>query len=217
MSFIVSFSFVNCYFYTVKKEDELKKWVYILFFLFLAVSAGGQVVLIPPELPDSLAGRGDSIPHVELQPIQVKPHSRRYYRRKQRRYSRLVSIVNKVYPMAKLAAKKLEEYNKVYLTLKTERQRKKYIKQIQEDLMNEYGDEIKHMKISEGRVLMKLIDRETGHSSYAIIKEFRGGFTAFFWQTVARLFGNDLKVRYNPYGEDWMIENIVQQIDQGAI
>ncbi|GET30869.1 hypothetical protein SD074_30710 [Prolixibacter sp. SD074] len=119
--------------------------------------------------------------------------------------------------MAKLAAKKLEEYNKVYLTLKTERQRKKYIKQIQEDLMNEYGDEIKHMKISEGRVLMKLIDRETGHSSYAIIKEFRGGFTAFFWQTVARLFGNDLKVRYNPYGEDWMIENIVQQIDQGAI
>lgn len=119
--------------------------------------------------------------------------------------------------MAKLAAKKLEEYNNVYLTLKTERQRKKYIKQVQEDLMNEYGDEIKHMKISEGRVLMKLIDRETGHSSYAIIKEFRGGFTAFFWQTVARLFGNDLKVRYNPYGEDWMIENIVQQIDQGTI
>jgi hypothetical protein len=217
MSFIVPFCFVDCYFYTVKKEDELKKWLYILAFLFLAVSAGGQVVLIPPELPDSLAGRVDSIPHVQLQPIRVKPHSRRYYRRQQRRYSRLVLIVKKVYPMAKLAAKKLEEYNNVYLTLKTERQRKKYIKQVQEDLMNEYGDEIKHMKISEGRVLMKLIDRETGHSSYAIIKEFRGGFTAFFWQTVARLFGNDLKVRYNPYGEDWMIENIVQQIDQGTI
>jgi hypothetical protein len=217
MSFHVTFSFVDCYFYTEKKEDALKKWLYILVFMCVASTGHSQVVQVPPGLPDSLAGRVDSIPHVVLEPIRIKPHSRRYYRRQQRRYNRLVLIVKKVYPMAKLAAKKLKEYNKVYVTLKTERQRKKYIKQVQEDLMAEYGDQIKHMKISEGRILMKLIDRETGHSSYQIIKEFRGGFTAFFWQTVARIFGNDLKVRYNPYGEDWMIESIVQQINQGTI
>lgn len=194
-----------------------KRWLYILIFLFAPVIGQSQVVLIPPELPDSLAGRVDSIPHVVLAPIRVEPHSKRYYRRQARRYSRLVVMVKKTYPLAKLAAARLKEYNNVYVTLKTKQQRKKYIKQVQQDLMNEYGDQIKHMSISEGRILMKLIDRETGHSSYEIIKEFRGGFTAFFWQTVARLFGNDLKVRYNPYGEDWMIESIVEQINQGTI
>jgi hypothetical protein len=75
----------------------------------------------------------------------------------------------------------------------------------------------KKLKTSQGRILIKLIDRETGHSSFEIIKEFKGGFSAFFWQNVARLFGHNLKSEYDAINEDRMIEFIVWQIDAGLI
>ena len=119
--------------------------------------------------------------------------------------------------MAKVAAIKLAEYNRVYSTFKTERERKNYVKGVEKELFSEFEDEIRQMKVSEGRILIKLLDRETGNSSYEIIKEFKGGFSAFFWQSVARLFGHDLKAQYDPVMEDRMIENIVTQIDLGLI
>ena len=81
----------------------------------------------------------------------------------------------------------------------------------------EFEDEIRQMKVSDGRILIKLLDRETGASSFEIIKEFKGGFSAFFWQSVAKLFGHDLKAQYNPAKEDIWIECIIQQIDLGLI
>ena len=81
----------------------------------------------------------------------------------------------------------------------------------------EYENEIRTMTTSQGRILIKLIDRETGESSFDIIKEFKGGFSAFFWQNVARLFGHNLKSEYDAVNEDRMIEYIVWQIDAGLI
>jgi hypothetical protein len=134
-----------------------------------------------------------------------------------REYSLLELKVKKVYPMAKMAALKLKEYNRVYSNFKTERERKIYVKKVEKELFSEFEDEIKKMKVSEGRILIKLLDRETGNSSYEIIKEFKGGLSAFFWQSIARLFGHDLKAQYDPSKEDFWIEFIVNEIDLGLI
>ena len=83
--------------------------------------------------------------------------------------------------------------------------------------MKKYGPSIKKMSISDGRILIKLIDRETNHVSYDIIHEVKGGVPAVFWQGVARLFGNNLKAKYDPYGEDRQIEQIVRYIEMGLI
>jgi hypothetical protein len=159
----------------------------------------------------------DTSMHYFLKPIDIFPDKKDMKPRQLREYTLLEYKVKKVYPMAKVAAIKLAEYNRVYSTFKTERERKNYVKGVEKELFTEFEDEIRRMKVSEGRILIKLMDRETGNSSYEIIKEFKGGFSAFFWQSVARLFGHDLKAQYDPLKEDSMIENIVTQIDLGLI
>ncbi len=119
--------------------------------------------------------------------------------------------------MAKVAALKVAEYNRIYSNFKTERERKAYVKQAEKELFKDFEGEIRHMTMSEGRILIKLIDRETSQTSFEIIKEFKGGFNAFFWQTVAKIFGHDLKAEYDAKNEDQMIEYIVMQIDMGYI
>ena len=194
------------------------KWFCLLLFLvtpFLVVAqspAGkqGVEVISVPEMKDTSL-------HFELKPIDIYPDKRDMPPRKLREYTMLEMKVKKVYPIAKVAAIKLEEYNRVYSSFKTERERKNYVKRVEKDLFAEFEDELRQMKVSEGRILIKLLDRETGNSSFEIIKEFKGGFSAFFWQSIARLFGHDLKALYNPKTEDIMIEAIIMQIDLGII
>jgi len=152
-----------------------------------------------------------------LQDITVFPLPKNMSRREIRQYSALEIKVKKVYPIAKLAAIKIGEYNKVYLNFKTERERKNYVRNIEKELFAEYETEIRTMTVSQGRILIKLIDRETGRSSFEIIKEFKGGFNAFIWQSVARIFGHNLKSIYDAANEDRMIEYIIWQIDAGII
>lgn len=159
----------------------------------------------------------DSFPHIYLKEILIFPSPKERTPRQQRQYSSLEIKIKKVYPMAKVAALKVAEYNRIYLNFKKERERKEYVKKIEKELFSEFEEEIRHMSISEGRILIKLIDRETGKSSFEIIKEFKGGFSAFIWQTVARIFGHDLKSEYDAANEDRMIEYIVMQIDMGLI
>ena len=85
------------------------------------------------------------------------------------------------------------------------------------DLKAEFEGELKKLTIKQGIILVKLIDRETGATSYDLIKSLRGSFSAFIWQSMARLFGSNLKLEYDPYGEDYMIEEIVQQLESGQI
>jgi uncharacterized protein YicC (UPF0701 family) len=159
----------------------------------------------------------DSILHYDLKPIDIFPEKKDMKPKLLREYTLLEMKVKKVYPIAKVAAIKLAEYNRVYSSFKSERERKKYVKEVEKDLFREYEQELRTMKVSEGRILIKLLDRETGNSSYEIIKAFKGGLSAFFWQSVAKLFGHDLKAQYDPALEDRMIEYIILQIDLGMI
>lgn len=83
--------------------------------------------------------------------------------------------------------------------------------------MNDFEDDVKNLTITQGRILLKLIDRETGNTTYLILQDLKGNFSAVFWQTVARVFGSNLKSEYDPKGEDHLIEQIVQMIEAGQL
>jgi hypothetical protein len=172
---------------------------------------------VPYQFKGYSAGIIDSLPHIYLKEIIIFPDQARWTKRQQHQYTVLEMKVRKVYPMAKVAALKVAEYNRIYSNFKTERERKAYVKQAEKELFRDFEGEIRHMTMSEGRILIKLIDRETSQTSFEIIKEFKGGFNAFFWQAIAKIFGHDLKSQYDAQNEDQMIEYIVMQIDMGLI
>lgn len=134
-------------------------------------------------------------------------------KQKKRYYSKLEKKVRKVYPFSLEASKLYEKYKKIYDSLGKTRDTKKIMKLAQKELIKKHAPELKKLTISEGRILLVLIDRQIGISSYDLIKEFRGGVQAFFWQGIAKLFKNDLKDRYQPSKRDWAIESIVKQIE----
>ena len=135
----------------------------------------------------------------------------------QKQYNKLVRHVLKVYPYAKLAGIKFREYQPVLDAQKSNSARKKYMKKIEDELWKAYGNEIKNLTYTQGQILIKLIDRETEKSGYVLLKELRGGVRAFFYQGFAKLWGYNLKTEYDPSGEDWMIEYIVQKIERGEL
>ncbi len=195
------------------------KWLSLCLFMSVSLTGICQVKDLPPYMYDSqkIIEVTDSIIHVTLPEILVYPQPKDWSRRALHQYTILEMRVMKVYPIAKVAALKLKEYNSVYTNFKSERERKDYIKKIEKDLYAEFENEIRSMSINQGRILIKLIDRETGKSGYEIIKEFKGGFSAFFWQGIARLFGHNLKSEYDAANEDRMIEYIIWQIDHGML
>ncbi len=154
--------------------------------------------------------RGDSIPLVHILPVYVfsRPVDLR-------RYRRLVDAVKKVYPIAQIAKKRMAEMEDELCRLPTKKEQKAYIKQVYNEIKEEYTPVLKHMTHTQGRVLLKLIDRETEYTAYEVLKEFRGGFVAGFWQGVSRVFGQNLKSKYDREGEDRMIEQIVVYYEAG--
>ena len=91
------------------------------------------------------------------------------------------------------------------------------MKKAQDELEAQFGDDLKALTFSQGKILLKLVDRQTGNSSFELVQEFRGKFVAFFWQSFAKLFGYNLKIQYDPLGEDKDIELIVLMIENGTI
>lgn len=134
--------------------------------------------------------------------------------REREKWNRLRYNVTKVYPYAVAAAEVLR-----YVDVNLDRfgddkkARKKYIKSVEKELNKRWKGELSNLSISQGQVLVKLIDRQTGKNCFSIIKEMKGGFTATLWQGVALLFSNNLKREYDPYGEDRDIERIVRDIE----
>ena len=158
---------------------------------------------------------GDTMPQIRLRQVYVMPKKVYHSKRERRKFLRLVRKIKKVLPYAQLANKTLRDINKQLEGIDDKRTRKKYIKKVDKVLKERYGDELKNLTISEGRILIKLIDRETGSTSYELIKELKGSFSAFMWQSLARLFGENLKQDYDAKNEDRLIEEILIRIEAG--
>ena len=128
-----------------------------------------------------------------------------------RAYYNLRRKVLKVYPYSQIAKEKLNEISIALDSIPKKRKKKKYTKSITKWIKSEYEDRLKKLTKSEGKILVKLIYRETQISSYDIIRSYRGRFNAFFWQSMARFWDNDLKTEYDPLinSEDMLIEHII--------
>ena len=160
---------------------------------------------------------GDTIPVIALPELKIfafKPYKNK---REARRMTKLIRNIKVVYPYAKLAGIKLREYEEILAGIEDKKTRKKIMKQAEKEIEDEFGDDLRDFTFSQGKLLIKLIYRETGASSYELVAELRGKFRAFFWQAFARIFGFNLKNEYDPEGEDAEIEFIVQMIEAGQL
>lgn len=186
--------------------------ILILFFVLHTLSA---------QKPDSsklvmgIIEGNDTIITVRLKEIWVFPERKFSSKREQRYYSRYVAKVKKVYPLAVEAKILLQKYEPQYYALTSQRDRRKLMKNLEQELLASHKEELKKWSISDGKILLKLIDRETDRTAYTLIKDFRGDVSAVFWQGIARLFKNNLKDEYSPDDEDKMLEEIVKKIESG--
>jgi hypothetical protein len=194
--------------------------------LFFLVKISGQTDT-SKQLNDTLPGNfyrlhtierdGISLPEIDIKEVVIigRPSTARkfpFYR-----YQRLIYNLKKVYPYAQVVRARFGAINEELEKIPEERDRKKYLRQTEKDIFGEYEDEVRDMTITQGRLLIKLIDRETLNTSYELIRQYRGNFSAAFWQSIARIFGTNLKEEYDPYGEDAIIEIIIHELEAGNL
>lgn len=192
-----------------------KTFLIIILFISLITNASAQETKYT--VLQAKVINGDTVPYVRLMEVEIFSLKIPKSRSAQKRLTKLVKNVKIVYPYAKLAGIKLREYEDLLINAKTDKERKQIMKQAEKEINEEYGGELRELTFSQGKILIKLIDRETGDSSYELVQELRGKFTAFWYQAFARIWGYNLKVKYEPEGEDRQLEVIVQMIERGQL
>ena len=186
----------------------------IIVILLLAVSVakaqqGGGIVMF------GTVYQGDTIPMQYLDVVTISGYVCPLSEAEKRKYKKLIKNVKVVYPYAKQAGKLLDRYTIVLQQAKNDSQRKKIMKQAEKEIENKFGPSLKKLNRSQGKIVIRLIDRETGSDSYALVKELRGSFRAAFYQTLGKLFGYNLRTKYDPENnsEDRIIERIIYGIE----
>lgn len=201
--------------------------LYAILFIFLyAVDVTGQIDSLKQK-NDSLQGRsfllqkvnrdGEILPEVEIKEVTVYARPQFPKKRDFRKYERLVYNLKRVYPYALLVRNRLLLVNEDMRNIQSDKERKVYMKKVEKDVFAEYEGDIRELTITQGRLLIKLIDRETQNTSYTLIKDYRGKLAAAFWQGIARIFGTNLKEEYDPDGDDALIESIIMEIEAGRL
>lgn len=192
---------------------KVKYIVAIVFFCCLGFTALAQT----PVSSATTVFNGDTIPYYTLQVVDIVAFLPETATEDARKYLKLRRDVLKAYPYAKIASAELSYINETVATMKTEREKKKFIKEQEKVMKAQFEKDLRNLTYTQGKILIKLINRETGNTSYELVKELRGSLQAFFWQSIARLFTANLKSQYDPQGEDKMIEKIVQSIERGEL
>lgn len=166
-------------------------------------------------LPFIIEGK-DTVFIDELPASKVYPKLPKQKGKEWRKYYRLVHNFSKVYPYALVARTLVEEADSTITADKLKRAKKdKYVSKVQKELFTVFEKPMRSLTVSQGALLMKLIDREVGKSSYSIIKEYKNGMAAGFWQGIAKMFGSDLKKPYDPEGDDRNTEELVKIWEAG--
>ncbi len=171
-----------------------------------------EVIFVPYTVED-----GDTIACMNLPQVDITAALTFKSKKEKEKYDKLKRDVKKVYPYAILASVKLNEYNAQLATMKTEIERDVYMKKAEKELKKQFAEDLKKLTLKQGRLLIKLVDRETGSTSYSLVKDLRGSLSAFMWQTVAIMFNSTLKKEYDAKGDDKMIEVIIRQIENGDV
>ncbi len=159
---------------------------------------------------------GDTVFHDTLEPVWIFPRGKKMNSADWRRYYRLVQNFNKVYPYALVGRKMMAQVDSTLAVDVSRRaERNRYINDVERELFAIFEKDLRGMTVSQGLLMMKLVDRECGMSAYSIIRTYENSFAANFWQLVAKLFSQDLKARYDPKGADRRTEELCRIWDSG--
>ena len=185
----------------------MKRTLFLICFILLATAVQAQVI----QKESDIIIENDTILNdtIELPELIVRKEKLDIEARKQ--FALLQNRVLKVYPYAKITAERLTALNRGMANLKTEREKKKYFKIVENYLTNEFEAKLKKLSRKQGQILVKLIHRQTGTSTYDLIADLKSGWKAFWSNTTARVFDINLKTKYDPYNnnEDYLIESIL--------
>ncbi|HRE52334.1 MAG TPA: DUF4294 domain-containing protein [Flavitalea sp.] len=157
---------------------------------------------------------GEWIPVDNLEWVWVSARYPKHLLKKKQEWTRLRNAVYVTYPYARKAAFVINDINRKLADMPDKSEQRKYIRSREKELKKEFADPLKELSVYQGKVLMKLINRQTGNNCYEIIKEYKGGLNAGMWQTVAFIFGSSLKQDYNPRHTDQQIELIVMELER---
>lgn len=205
------------------------KFVFLISLIFLLTisSLKAQYVLQGEELHDPvrvsnavmLPAEIDGVDTnliVVVRKVTIMPPYKFKNKRQKRKYNRLAYHIKKVYPYAVEIRNTYAEVEANLVNFETRKEQKRYLKTKEKELRNEFEKDLINLTFYQGRLLIKLVDRETGSTTYDVVKEFKGGMSAFFWQSVAVMFGANLKSQYDKE-EDRMIEDIIVRIENGQL
>ena len=209
---------------------------YIIFILFLSLEsemASAQVIPDIDNVPDDemppatnmeikvknsrVFFHGDSIPAIIFPTFYKYPPMTFKNDKERDRYNRLVANVKRLLPLAKLAKYTVIETYDYLQTLPTKKEKAEHIKLVEDGLKKQYAPTLKRLSRSQGRLLVKLIDRECGQTGYNIAQAFIGSFKANIYQAMAFCFGNSLTKRYDPEGDDRYTERVVRLVESGQL
>jgi hypothetical protein len=185
--------------------------IIVSFFIFQVPNCLAQqtVVIDGLSIPGIRTVDGEPIANWVIPEIVVFPKRTFKTKRDYRQYQKIIRNIKIVYPYARVAKNKLKEMNEELLQLKTKREKQEFINRSEKEIRDEFEKQLINLTVSQGKLLIKLIDRETGKTSYELVKELKGNFSAGFWQAVARIFGSNLKSEFDAEGEDKMVNELI--------
>lgn len=198
----------------------MKHGIYIVLFWLVTLSVQAQHTS-PPSTNGYMVSvcvyQGDTIPSITLKNIYIYPQLRFKNKRQEKYYYKLVRDVKKTLPLAKEIKQIVIETYEFLETLPDEKSKNRHIKLVEKGLKEQYTPKMKKLTFSQGKLLIKLVNRECNQSSYQLVKAFMGPFKAGFYQTFAAVFGASLKKEYQPEDEDKMVERIIILVENGQL
>ncbi len=203
------------------------KYVIISFLVFLSVFSASLCGAAVPTYSEKLDGyllnseiyRGDTIGSIYLPEVPIYPPMKFKSKKTEKFYWKTVRDVKKVYPYMKFIGTEYKRINAMCDTISDPKVKKKYMKMYEKQLLDEYKPVMKTFTLSQGKMLIKLIDRELEATSYELIKQFRGGFVAWWWQLFAKMLGADLKDDFDASEKekDRIIERVITLYEAGVL
>lgn len=196
----------------------MKKILCISFLLMVSLASLCAQCAVDTKIRPCIVRDGDTLPYYHLKEVKVMESASFLTEKEIRKNQKLIRNVKKMLPYAKIGKQRLDILEQQVAQL-PKKERKEAIKQAEKDLLADFGDELSDCTFSQGKVLLKLIDRETGRTSYVLVDELRGRMRAGFYQTFARLFGYNLKAGYDPKHnkEDNLMERVVLSVEYGKL
>lgn len=197
--------------------------ILILFLLF-----GNRICLAQQQSPKADAQKsilltpmcvyeGDTIPYVKLPTVYIFKPLKFKNKRDMAKYYKLIRDVKRVLPISKEINSAIIETYEYLQTIPTEKARQKHLKAVEKGLKEQYTPRMKKLSFAQGKLLIKLVDRQTHSTSYELVKAFMGPFKAGFYQTFAALFGASLKKQYDAQGDDALTERVILMVESGQL